>query len=115
MSWYHYFSSRLLHLDILLGCCVRPIRPRSIQAYRKAVYSHLLVSGPRFSCSSPEVCDGNDHGCSLGVGGTCGVSATVFWILVGNFSSAAGKEKDDDAPVVEAHDDKAKDETAAEE
>ena len=62
-----------------------------------------------------EVCNGENRGCSLGVGGKCGVSATVFWFLAGIFSCAAGKKEDDDAPVAEAqndvvHDDKGRDE-----
>jgi hypothetical protein len=44
----------------------------------------------------------------------------VFWFLAGICSCAAGKEKDDDAPVneaptEEAHDEKVQDETANEE
>jgi hypothetical protein len=68
---------------------------------------------------SDRVCDGDNLGCSLGTGGKCGVSAVVFWFLAGIFSCAAGKEKDDDAPVneapvEEAHDEKVQDETVAE-
>jgi hypothetical protein len=65
-----------------------------------------------------EVCNGENRGCSLGVGGKCGVSATVFWFLAGIFSCAAGKKDDDDAPVAEAQnnveqDDKGRDEMTA--
>jgi hypothetical protein len=76
---------------------------------------------------SDKIC-GDFTGCSLGVGGKCGISATVFWFLAGLFSCAAGKKKDDDVPEAapndkaqddaqddEAQDDKAQDETAAEE
>jgi hypothetical protein len=68
---------------------------------------------------SDEVCDGDNLGCSLGTAGKCGVSAVVFWFLAGISSCAAGKEKDDDAPVneapaEEAHDEKVQDETAVE-
>lgn len=87
-----------------------------------------MFQGLVFLVFKSNACEGDFVGCSLGVGGKCGVSATVFWFLAGIFSCAAGKKNDDDAPAVaddraeadEAEDDKAKedkgqDETAAEE
>ena len=87
-----------------------------------------LFQGLVFLVFKSELCDGDMfRGCSLGVGGKCGISATVFWFLAGISSCAAGKKEDDNAPVAEAKarddeaqdekakEDKAQDETAAEE
>jgi hypothetical protein len=52
---------------------------------------------------SDEICAGDNRGCSLGVGGKCGVSAVIFWFLAGIFSFGVGKEQDDDdSPAEEA-------------
>jgi hypothetical protein len=93
----------------LVAVCVR-LGPGPFKMIGGLCILTCLFQGLVFLVFKSEVCDGDNRGCSLGVGGKCGVSATVFWFLAGIFSCAAGKKDDDgDAPVVEAHDDKAKD------
>eukprot|EP00978_Attheya_sp_CCMP212_P041285 scaffold234662_cov66-Attheya_sp.AAC.3 len=92
-------------------------------AFRAIGYEACLFSPACFRASSffkSEVCE---DGCSLGVGGKCGVSANVFWFLAGIiFSCAAGKQEveirgkeahDNVAQDNNAKEDKAQDKTAA--
>jgi hypothetical protein len=98
-------------ISYLVAVCVR-LGPGPFRVIGGLCILTCLFQGLVFLIFQSNVCDGDNRGCSLGVGGKCGVSATVFWFLAGIFSCAAGKEKDDDAPVIEAHDDKDKDDEA---
>jgi hypothetical protein len=108
-------------LSYLIAACVR-FDPKVFKLIGGLCILNCMFQGLVFLMfKSDIVCDGDLLGCSLGTGGKCGVSAVVFWFLAGIFSCAAGKEKDDDAPVneapgEEAHNEKGvQDETAVEE
>jgi hypothetical protein len=82
-----------------VAACVR-VDPGQFRLIGKLCILNCLFQGLVFLVFKSEVCDGDDRGCSLGIGGKCGVSAIVFWLVASNFSYAAGKQKDDDAPVI---------------
>jgi hypothetical protein len=114
----------LIWIFYLVAVCVR-FGPTPFKLIGGLCILTCLFQGLVFLVFKSELCDGDFRGCSLGVGGKCGISATVFWFLAGISSCAAGKKEDDDAPVAEvrddkdhdneAQDDKVQEDTAAEE
>jgi hypothetical protein len=95
----------------LVAVCVR-FGPTPFKLIGGLCILTCLFQGLVFLVFKSEVCNGENRGCSLGVGGKCGISATVFWFLAGISSCAAGKKEDGDAPVAEAQNDKAQDDEA---
>jgi hypothetical protein len=92
----------------LVASCVR-LGPSAFRVIGGLCILTCLFQGLVFLVFKSNVCDGDFVGCSLGVGGKCGISATVFWFLAGIFSCAAGN---DDAPADEAQADEAQDNEA---
>jgi hypothetical protein len=101
----------LIWIFYLVAVCVR-FGPTPFKLIGGLCILTCLFQGLVFLVFKSELCDGDFRGCSLGVGGKCGISATVFWFLAGISSCAAGKKEDDDAPVAEARDDKDHDDEA---
>jgi hypothetical protein len=103
---------------LFLGCCIWiaylvaacvPFPPMVFKVMGGLCILTCLFQGLVFLIfKADEICDGDNRGCSLGIGGNCGVAAVVFWFLAGIFSCTAGK-KDDDAPANEAPADEPKD------
>lgn len=63
-----------------------------------------LFQGLVFLVYKSYPCD--DDACSLGTGGRCAISATVFWFFAGTMSCASGKKAEEAAPEAQQEDEK---------
>jgi hypothetical protein len=110
-------TSLVLGFCIWLSCLIAlfvRFDPKVFKVIGGLCILNCMFQGLVFLIFKSRVCAGENLGCSLGAGGICGVLAVVLWFLAGIFSCAAGKEKEDDAPVNEAPAEKVQDETANE-
>ena len=100
------FGWTILVFYIFAGCKRFP--PKVFMFVGLLGVCNALFQGLVFLLGKSDICE--SLGCSLGTGGRCAISASVFWFLTGITSCGAGQEAeeaDEAAAAAAAADDQA--------